>query len=202
MIQILTKRILNETGQTKRKLSVLGFDELNVLNQTDALYAAFAKECRGALREVCRMRYEEVWVWLKGTLPDEDMLDELVDMVLAGLWDEPNENTHYAFGSELERKRDRAKEAVVSVPTKVQKQLELDKAARFVIQQSAWYCDFASQDAELQAMKDAGVQKVRWNIYGDEKVCKQCFDLDGKVFPVSKVPPRPHINCRCYLTPV
>ena len=202
MIQILSKRILNETGQTKRKLTVLGFDELNVLNQTDALYENFAKQCKGTFWEVYRMRYEELWVWLKGKPPDEDMLDDLVDMYLAGLWDEPDERTHYAFGSELDRKRDRAKEAIVSVPTKMQKQLELEKAARFVIQQSAWYCDFASQDAELQAYKDAGVKKVQWKTYKDDRVCEDCHDLEGKVFPIDKVPVRPHLRCRCYLVPV
>lgn len=196
----MSRRILKETAATRRRLSVLKFDELNVLQETDALYETIGRECRKVFHETYFLRYLEIWNWLKGTKPDEDELDELVDMYLAGLWEEPDERTHYAFGPELDRKRDRAKEAVISVPTKTQKQIELDKAARYVIQQGAWYCDFCSQDAELKAMKDAGVQKVKWNIYGDDKVCRTCFDLNGKIFEISRVPKRPHLRCRCFLT--
>ena len=201
MIQILSKRLLSEAEKTKRKLTVLGFDELNVLNQVDALYADFEKECSGAFWEVYRMRYEEICVWLKGKLPDEDLLDELVDMYLADLQDEPNPNTHYSFKSELIRKRDRAKEAIIAVPTKVQKQIELDKAVRYVIQQSAWYIDFASQDAEIQAYKDAGVEKVKRNEMNDDRTCGACERANGAVYAIDKIPPLPHLRCRRWFEP-
>ena len=197
---MLSLKILKETNRTKRKLSVLGFDELNVLKETDELYEIFEQDCEIALRDVLRLRYEEVLMWLDKKVPSIDEVDELVEMWLTRFLNEPNEQTHYAFKPELIRKRDRAKEAIVAVPTKAQKQLELEKASRYVIQQSAWYIDFASQDAEYQAMKDAGVQKVKWNIYGDDKVCRKCSDLDGEIFLIDKVPPRPHLNCRCWLS--
>lgn len=172
------------------------------MKETDELYEIFEQDCEIALRDVLRLRYEEVLMWLDKKVPSIDEVDELVEMWLTGFLNEPNEQTHYAFEPELIRKRDRAKEAIVAVPTKAQKQLELEKASRYVIQQSAWYIDFASQDAEYQAMKDAGIQKVKWNIYGDDRVCQTCFDMDGKIFPIDRVPKRPHLRCRCYLTPV
>jgi SPP1 gp7 family putative phage head morphogenesis protein len=125
-----------------------------------------------------------------------------VELWLIGFLKEPNENTNYAFDSELVRKRDRAKEAVNSVPTKTQKQLQLEKAVRIALQQDSWYTDMASQDAELQAYKDAGVKRVRWNIYGDDKVCAKCESMNGNVYDIDKVPKRPHLRCRCYLFPV
>lgn len=195
-IETLSRRILRETAAARRRLSVLKFDELNVLKETDALYETIGRESRKVFHETYFLRYLEIWNWLKGTKPDEEKLDGLVEMYLTGLWEDPDERTHYAFGPELDRKRDRAKEAIVSVPTKVQKQLELEKAARYVIQQGAWYCDFCSQDAEIQAMKDAGVQWVMRHEMDDEKTCSICREADGRVYRIENIPPLEHLRCR------
>lgn len=164
------------------------------------MYEWIDEFCRENLRALYIERYTELWRWLKHQDPD-DQIDELVEMYLAGLWDKPNESTHYAFGTELIRKRDRAKEAIFAVPTRVQKQLELEKAGRYVIQQAGFYADIVTQDAELQAYIDADVRRVQWNVYGDDKVCAQCEELDGEIFDIEDVPLRPHLRCRCYLTP-
>ena len=201
MIKMLSLKILEETNRAKRKLSVLGFDELNVLRETDALYAKIESECRKAIWNVYYMRYSELWIWLNGNRPNEDMIDELVDMYVAGIWEIPNETTHYAFQPELIRKRDRAQEAIRSVPTKTQKQIELDKARQFVVQQSTWYLDFASQDAEIQAFKDAGVKKVQRHEMNDDKVCAVCREADGKIYDIGKIPPLPHLRCRRWFLP-
>ena len=171
------------------------------MQEVDALYEWIDGFCRENLRALYIERYTELWRWLKHQEPD-DQIDELVEMYLAGLWDKPNEITHYAFEPELVRKRDRAKEAIFAVPTRVQKQLELEKAGRYVIQQVGFYVDITSQDAELQAFKDAGVERVKWVVYGDDKVCDQCEELDGRIFDIDKVPPKVHPRCRCHLIPV
>ena len=193
---MLTKRIMRETAQTKRRLSLLDFDELNVLKETDALYESFGQDCRTVFGDIYRLRYEEVLLWLGKKVPPIDEVDELVEMWLTGFLNEPNETTHYAFETELVRKRDRAKEAVTAVPTKTQKQLELEKAARYVIQQSAWYCDFASQESEIQALKDAGVKKVIRIEQDDDRTCDLCRNLHGKVYEIGKIPPLEHLRCR------
>lgn len=167
----------------------------------DTLYKGINRECKTVFRNLYCNRYSELWLCLKRKKPDEDILDELVEMYLAGLWDEPSKITHYAFAPELERKRDRTKEAVISVPTKVQKQIELDKHIRYTLQQVGFYTDIVSQEAELQAYKDAGVKRVMWNTYGDDRVCSDCHDLNGKIFDIDNIPDRPHPRCRCYLTP-
>ena len=200
-IAALTKRILRETAQTKRRLSLLNFDELNVLKETDALYETFGQDCRMTFGDIYRLRYEEVLLWLEKKEPPIDEVDELVELWLTEFLNEPNAVLHYAFDTESIRKRDRAIEAVNSVPTKVQKQVFLDKNVRYYIQMASWYTDMASQDAEQQALKDAGIKKVKWNIYGDDHVCKPCYDRNGKIYDIDKVPPRIHPRCRCYLTP-
>lgn len=201
-METLVRRVLKRTEQTKRKLSLLDFDDLNVMDETEVLYEHFSVDIKAELRELYVARYTEVYEWLTGKYPKYDEIDELVEMYLAGLWDEPNESTHYAFGPELKRKKEKAQEAIRAVPTKAQKQIEMDKASRYVLQQSGFYVDIASQDAEKKALTDAGIKKVKWNIYGDDRVCKTCYDRNGKIYEISKVPPRPHLRCRCYLTPV
>lgn len=192
---------MRRVEQTKRRLSILKFDDLNVMRQTDALYSSFLKDSKKELKALFIARYIEVWLELKKKAPREDMLDELAEMYLAGLLEEPNNVTHYVFETELIRKRDRAKEAILSVPTRTQKQLELDKAARIFAQMLGWYTDFASQDAEIQAMEDAGVKKVVRHELMDSRVCSVCRKANGEIYEIEKIPPLPHLRCRRYFTP-
>jgi anion-transporting ArsA/GET3 family ATPase len=197
----LNRIILRRIEQTKRRLSILKFDDLNVMRQTDALYSNFLKDSKKELKALFIARYIEVWTELKKKEPREDMLDELADMYLAGLLEEPNDVTHYVFEAELIRKRDRAKEAILSVPTRTQKQLEIDKAARIFAQMLGWYTDFASQDAEIQAMEDAGIKKVVRHELMDSRVCSVCRKANGEIYEIEKIPPLPHLRCRRYFTP-
>lgn len=197
----MSKAILKRREETNRKLLILGFDELNVMREIDALYKKIEIICRRNYRALYIDRYEEMLLWLKDEEPDEDEVDELVEMFLAKILDRPNDITHYAFLPELIRKRDRAKEAILSVPTKAQKQLELEKAVRYVIQQAGFYVDITEDEANLQALKDADVKKVRWVVFGDDRVCSDCEELNGTVWDIDRVPKKPHPRCRCYLVP-
>lgn len=192
--------------QTKQRLLVSGFDELNVLKEIDKLYDILDRNNRRVFKDLYTERYIEVYLFISGLgkLPrgKEDEIDDLVDMQLAGLLSEPNEVTHYAYDTEVFRKRDRAKEAIGAVPTKAQKQLEMEKALRYWAQQTGFYVDIVSDDAAMQAMIDGGVKHVKWNDQDDRKVCFECHDRDGVIYPINKVPAKPHPRCRCYLTPV
>ena len=198
----LNRKILKRLSDTKRNLTILGFDELNVMQEVSALYAALYRDTERLYRLLYEERYLELLKWLDSEEPDEDELDDLVEMWLAGFLKTPNEILHYAFDTEILRKRDRAIEAINSVPTKIQKQVFLEKHGRYYLQMATWYTDMASHDAELQALRDAGIKKVKWNIYGDDHVCKPCYDRNGKIYDIDKVPSRIHPRCRCYLTPV
>lgn len=171
----------------------MGFDELNVLKLVDALYETLDQNNRKYFKTLFCGRYREVY-------RDEDFLDELADMYLAGLLSEPNENTHYAYDTEALRKRDRAKEAINAVPTKAQKQLEIDKAIRYWSQMTAWYTDFTSQGAEEEALKDSGAKRVQRHEMDDEKTCSECRKLDGAIYDINHIPPLPHLRCRRWFT--
>lgn len=200
-ISQLNKAALRRADKAKQRPIALGFDELNVLNQTDALYADLDSQTRRKLTELFIARYIEMMLWLKEKEPDEDTVDELAELHIAGLLDEPNEATHYAYSAEVLRKRDRAKEAIISVPTKAQKQLMIDKHVRYFQQMAAWYVDFTSQDAEITALKDAGIERVQRHEHDDEKTCSVCKAADGEIYDIDKIPPVPHPRCRRWFTP-
>lgn len=201
---ILNRQAIETTTKAKQRLSVLKFDELNVGKEIDALYSWLDKNNRRKFKELYIARYIELWLFLKRRprFPKdrEDIVDELAEMYITGLLSEPNEVLHYVYETEVLRKRDRAKEAVLSVPTKVQKQIELDKALRFWAQMSAWYADFTSQGAEIQVFKDCGIKYVQRHEQGDDKVCHECRKADGEICEIDKIPELPHPRCRRWFT--
>ena len=132
----------------------------------------------------------------------EDSVEELAEIAIAKLLDEPNRNTNYAYDTEITRKRDRAREAVDSVPSKSMKLKEIDKAVRFLMQMSGWYADFTSQDAEIQAFKESGAKKLKRHEHEDAKTCAVCRKLDGEIYPIDAIPPLPHLRCRRWFTPI
>lgn len=204
-ISQLNAAALRLKNQTKQRLLTLGFDELNVLKKADALYANLDKNNRKKFVELFIARYTEVMAYALGreiTADEEDEVDELAELYITGLLDEPNYTTKYTYSTEVLRKRDRAKEAMLSVPTKVQKQIQLDKHIRFFQQMTAWYADFASQGAEIEAYKTAGVERVQRHEHDDEKTCSACRAADGEIYDIDKIPPIPHLRCRRWFTPV
>lgn len=203
-ISQLNKSALRLADQTKQRLTVLGFDELNVLQNVDAMYAKLDSNNRKKFLELFIARYIEVIAYLLGreiTADEEDAVDDLAELYISGLLDEPNETTKYTYSAEVLRKRDRAKEAILSVPTKTQKQIQLDKNIRYFQQMTGWYADFTSQGAELQAFKDAGIKRVQRHEHDDEKTCATCRAADGEIYPINKIPPIPHLRCRRWFTP-
>ena len=69
-------------------------------------------------------------------------------------------------------------------------------------QQTAQYADIVTDAAVIQAFVDAGISKVRWITQEDEKVCKTCRERNGKVYPITELPEKPHWRCRCYFEAV
>lgn len=204
-LALLNKSAVRFLDNAKRQLLIDGFDELNVIKQTDSLYERLSENNRKRFKELFIARYLEIAGEIqKGRkLKDlEDSVDELAEMYLAGLLGNPNAVTKYVYDAEVLRKRDRAKESVLSVPTKAQKQLELEKHVRYFQQMTGWYTDFVSQDAEIQAMDDSGVKKVKRHEHNDKKTCEVCLDADGEIYPIDKIPEIPHLRCRRWFTPV
>ena len=192
----------NRFEESKRKLNIMDFDEVNVLKESIKLYERLYSDCKKEWRNLYADRYIEMWLYLKGKKPDEDELDELVEMEMSRLLYEAHPVTKYIFDSEVLRKRDRMFEDIQASPTKAQKQLAMEKGKRFWAQMTTWYTDFTSQDAELDAIENAWVKKVKRHEMNDDRVCSVCRKLDGTIYAVDKIPPLPHLRCRAWYTPV
>lgn len=201
----INKRTLRRFMRVRQKMISGGFDELNVINSLDSLYKALREDARNALHELWMLRYLEAWKEYNRKNrknPDEDELDDLVDMHLAKLLEEPNPVTRYIYETEIQRKRDRAKESIDAAPTISEKKYEIDKAMRYWVQMNKWYADFTAQDAEVQALKDLDAEAVMRHELDDTRTCSTCRDADGDIYPINKIPPLPHPGCRRWFTPV
>ena len=191
------KRLNRQFLRLFQKVRLLNFDELNALNDIKAVYRKADRFAKVAYLDIAveayafglaeaeragfrpRRRREIDRDWVLDFLEEEDFV------------------TLYRYAPELTRKRDRLVEALAmtSKPNK-----EIDKALKYLIMQTTHYADKATAEAELQAMKDAGVTKVMWLTERDDRVCDICYPLDGKVFNIDSVPDIPqHWNCRCRL---
>ena len=200
-IKRLTEKTNKRFEESKRKLNIMDFDEVNVLKESIKLYERLYSDCQKEWRVLYVDRYIEMWLYLKGKKPDEDELDELVEMEMSRLLYEAHPVTKYIFDSEVLRKRDRMFEDIQASPTKAQKQLAMEKGKRFWAQMTTWYTDFTSQDAELDALENAGVKKVKRHEMNDDKVCSTCRELDGKIYSINSIPPLEHLRCRAWYTP-
>lgn len=180
-----------------RKLKLLDFDELNVLNYVVAAYRKADKLAKKGYLDIALFAYlfameqaeEQGYTAEKQTKIDSDWILEMLE--------EEDFVTLYDYGNEWERKRQRLSEALAATTTPNK---EIDKALKLAILQVSHYADKATAKAALQAFKDAGVKKVKWITERDDRVCEKCEPLDGKVFDIDAVPQLPqHWRCRCRL---
>lgn len=169
------------------------FDELNVIKTTDALFKALCRDNELTLLELAELAY-------LNTKPEQKLVPRnkwLTDFLL-----EYEPVTRYVYENEITRKRDRAKEAIVSATDYPEKERELKKAQIYWDNMTTQYCDLVSDAAELKAYRDSGVKKVRWITVEDGRECTTCHARNNVVYPIDRVPSKPHWGCRCRLAPV
>lgn len=179
-----------------------GHDELNILRikkETVSLYRRLDRLNRRFLLEIAQEVYDDIFEEL-GRQPDR-----LFDAAwLNEILETTNEVTDYIYTNEVRRKRDRFFESLLVLTygnyTDVDV-LTLYKRARDLwSKQTEQYeinvVDYASRDA----YRDLGYRSLRWNTQRDRKVCAECDERDGVVYPIDRIPDS-HYLCRCYLTP-
>ena len=175
------------------------------MKEADTLYTALEADNQAAFKQLFHMRFAEMYQYCAGRQysgTGKGSIDSIVEMYLTGILSDPNSVTKYEYDAEVVRKRDRAKEAVIATAGKVQKRMELEKAIRIWNQMTQQYVDIVSDTAAVAAMKKAGVKYVKWHTQHDERVCEDCRELDGRIFPIDLVPNKLHWRCRCWISPV
>lgn len=207
-IKLLNRKAVKRFLEAERKLSILGFDELNVIHVCREMYTNLQNDNLEAYESVGRRAYM-------------DAGEETLDYLIFRMWLEeevlkkPNPVTNYIYQNEVDRKRDRLIEAVNSQGIRLglgepgspggpsqKKALEFRRALRYWADMTAQYADIVTDEAMLKSYRDQGIQYVRWRTEEDERVCEVCRPRDGKIYPIEKAPPKAHWRCRCWYEPV
>ena len=171
---------------------VTAFDELNVIPVSHEIYNEVYDLVK---REATRLADT---VYRKHRSDEEpkgfDATAWVLLLVLAY-----NPVTKYIFENEIERKRARFAEAVIASDTPLE---EVALAKRLLAATNAQFLDDLTPETVIQAFRDNGTTRVRWVTSPDDRRCKHCAGMHGKIYPIDDIPTKPHIHCRCWVEEV
>lgn len=187
----IIKQLVIRIYHAFQEFKATDFDELNVVIIAAELYQRLMQINREAY--LLLMRYYLMLEAQEG----EDYGDEMFDLWLDDLLRTPSAVMKYSYESESIRKRDRLVEALIGTNGSVQ---EIDKAMRYWTQQTGWFALEVADEALKRGRVLRGVRYVKWVSENDTRVCTDCMAMNGKIFPIQNVPPKPHPNCRCRLS--
>lgn len=157
-------------------------DELHVIRAAKDMYNRMDRKARHAFVRIARNQFDDI------TIAEA--------LFLLGEYDPV---TKYVYAHEVERKQMRFAEAFIASkgnPSEVKTALGLWSN---MIKQ---YAIAISDEALLLSYERAGVKYVKWITEEDERRCKECASRHNKIYPIDNIPPKPHINCRCWFMPV
>ena len=196
-ISSLNRMMVEDFG----RLKTVKFDRVNVIQTVVALYRENVKKARKRYYEVAFEAYL-LMLALCDIEPKEAhrMAEKAIDQEwVKDVLEQTDFVTLYRFDAEAERKAYRLAEAL-EVAT--DRSAEIDRAMKAWSIQIGQYAINVTDYAMIQALQDAGVPMARWVDMHDGRVCTDCRQLDGRVFPVDEIPAKPHMRCRCRLEPV
>ena len=203
LLALLTSKLRKEVN----RLDVMGFDQLNAPNVsklTKSMIERLLKENKKAYLKICKEATEEaeedivaLGISAKAIPVDEKYVD--------GILNEYNDVTKYLYYPEAERKRSRLVEAIltaVAVNSRSEFHEELRRFANLWHTQTKQYGETMVDKTRIETFKKNGIKYVMWQTQGDLKVCDECRERNGKIYPLSEYPGKAHYNCRCWLVPV
>lgn len=189
------------------RLSVMGFDELNVVNTrktTQAIYDRFLSDNEAMYLKAAKDAYKKALIAAEkeGFSGERDEIDgEWLVGLLAGV----NFVSGYLYNKEAERKRLRLNEQILTAReynNRTMYQDSLRRSANLWWSQTVLYGISTVDEATVKGFKDMGVRDVRWVAAEDERTCLTCGGRHNKVYRINNIPPKPHYGCRCYVVPV
>ena len=184
VISVLRKRAMREFENFK----LTSFDELNVLSKSIALYEKLYEETK----KMFLLLMKNTCLKVGGK---EDDLDE--EFLLAFLA-EYNPITEYKFDNEVDRKRARFEESVIS-----KESLDpMNKALRLWSNMISEYAVEFTDRVAIEEYKKYGVNYLQWITNIDGKECEVCRERHKKIYHLNKFPEKPHIGCRCKGVPI
>lgn len=204
-IKTMDRESLRAFGQLKGAK----WDEINVIRTVLTLYRKQAKKAELHYYEVATEAYilglMECGI---GPVKAHRMAEQAItDDWVRELLETEDPVTLYIFDNEVERKAQRLAEALAAVGSgrgsiENSRDLLIDRALRDWSRMLGQYAINMTDEAEMDAYVDAGLDEAMWLTAKDERVCRECRELDGQVFPIHVFPPKPHRGCRCRKKPV
>lgn len=190
-LRVLLRKYMRLFRQAK---TVLGFDELNVLDGSRKLY----DEIESLAEDMYVSLANEIYILYYGGTR-KPYTKKSVRSVLSDY----DPVTFYVYLHEIERKRARFAEGVIAAGKSPSlRSKEIDRNRNVWFRMVKQYADDFTDRAALDAFRDMGVEKVMWMTREDERRCNDCKDRHGTIYDINAVPPKPHYNCRCWLVPV
>lgn len=188
----------------ERSRLTLNFDEINAStarSEASRIYTILKKLNRKCFEDIMEYVYYRAYLEVES----KGKPKKLGAKWLTKFLQEYNPVTKYVYEHEVERKQARFFEAMVAdKEAEDRRELEQDyKAAKNLWKKQAkqYFVDVEDASAK-QAYKDAGVERVMWITKEDDRVCGECAARHGLIFPIDRVPDKPHYGCRCTLRPV
>lgn len=207
LTDIIIALLLNELRREINRLDVMGFDMLNAPNITKYTKELVSRLLKSNKREYLKIAKEATDeakedIEALGVSATPLVINgKYVDDVLG----EYNPVTNYLYYPEAERKRSRLAEALITaviVNSRADYHKELRRFADLWHTQTKQYGEKMVDKARIDTFKKNGIKRVKWETKEDEKVCKECNERDGKIYPIDKIPDKPHYNCRCWVVPL
>ena len=196
-IKVMDRESVEAFGQLK----MAKWDRVNIIRTVVTVYRTSVKKARRRYYEVAFEAYILAMLRLgEDVKKAQEMADEAITMKwVDGILDQTDFVTLYRFNSEAERKAYRLAEQLEVSPDRNRL---IDRALKDWSRQLGQYAIQFTDEAVVQAFKDAGVERVQWLTEEDERTCRSCNELHGMEFPIGEIPPKPHYGCRCMLKPL
>ena len=189
VVSFLVKQYTKLFKKTKQQTS---FDELNVINLSHEIYDEALAVTKQEITRLADTVYKKYRRAEADAAAEESPGSAWVLAALLAY----NPVTKYVYENEAERKRSRFAESLIASESK---NAEVDKSLRLWVSMNKQLADDITFDVMLKVYEDNGAERVRWVTHRDDRRCPACRVRHGKVYPIADVPPKPHINCRCYL---
>jgi SPP1 gp7 family putative phage head morphogenesis protein len=185
------------------RLGIFGFDELNVprvTKETTELFERLLAENNKRYLQAARKACEDAKVRVIAAGYEDRELGLPDEAWLAGFLGRYNYVSGYLYEPEAERKRLRLAEQMLSAKQYQSRTLYNDsvrRSANLWWTQVAHYMLDVVDESTLNTYEKMGVKYVEWHTNIDGRECKVCRERNGEVYPIDKVPPKAHRNCRC-----
>lgn len=169
------------------------FDEMNVIEVSHEIYKEVLRQIKQESARLVKSVYKQY------REDSEAMSSKDANAFVLALMLAYNPVTKVVFKNELDRKRAKFAEGVISSDTPRE---EVELAKRLLVDMSKQFEDDITFETVIQAYKDDGVEKVRWVTEVDDRRCSECKSRHGKIYHIDNIPPKPHRHCRCYVEKV